>query len=354
MKPSFVAAAALRSDATLDIVVANAVSVLLGNRNGTFQAKVDYATGMTPASVVVADVNGDSKPDLVVSNTGANTVSVLLGDGDGTFHSKVDYPTGMEPRSVAVADVSGDGTMDLVVATSSDNTVSALLGNGDGIFRPKVDYPTGTQPSSVAVADINGDGHPDLVVTNASPGTVSVLLGIGNGTFQVHAEARIARKLGSQTIASCANGAKSPCAARCRTYGVAAAVPALYSVNRICSANTSRGRSPRPAGGPRGSARWLARARGRARRAPRVLGGQIGERRRARGLAGAGRAHQVERVLAVAGVEQRQVRVDRRDADQRGGADVLAVPAQVDLGRARAVRAAVEVDPVVAWEVRDQ
>jgi hypothetical protein len=54
------------------------VSVLVGNGNGTFQPKVDHATGTLPRSVTVADVSGDGKPDLVTANYGANTVSVLI------------------------------------------------------------------------------------------------------------------------------------------------------------------------------------------------------------------------------------------------------------------------------------
>ncbi|HEX8115133.1 MAG TPA: VCBS repeat-containing protein [Kofleriaceae bacterium] len=186
-----VAVADVNGDAKPDIEVADidgrTVSVLLGNGDGTFQAKVDYATGGRPSSVAVADVNGDGKPDLVTANIGSDsnsaTVSVLLGNGDGTFQAKVDYPTGSDPMSVAVADVSGDGIPDVVTANSSANTASVLLGHGNGTFQAKVDYSTGLFPVSVVVADVNGDGRPDLLVANENSQTVSVLLGTGSGRF---------------------------------------------------------------------------------------------------------------------------------------------------------------------------
>src|SRR5439155_23776146 len=64
----------------------------------------DYATGMTPNSVAVGDFNGDSKLDLAVANVGSSTVSVLLGNGDGTFQARMDYATGYVPLAVTVGD----------------------------------------------------------------------------------------------------------------------------------------------------------------------------------------------------------------------------------------------------------
>ena len=48
----------------------NKASVLLGNGNGTFQAKQDFGTGNAPTSVAVADFNGDGKSDLVTADCG--------------------------------------------------------------------------------------------------------------------------------------------------------------------------------------------------------------------------------------------------------------------------------------------
>ena len=74
--------------------------------------------------VAVADVDGDGKPDLVLANPCASrdnctngTVSVLLGNGDGTLQTAVTYGSGgIYAQSVVVADVNGDGKPDLVVA----------------------------------------------------------------------------------------------------------------------------------------------------------------------------------------------------------------------------------------------
>src|SRR5690348_16537464 len=74
-----------------------------------------------PESVAVGDFNGDGKMDLAVTNSfnsSGNTVTVLLGNGNGTFQARVDYATGAFPQAVAVGDFNGDQKQDLAVANN--------------------------------------------------------------------------------------------------------------------------------------------------------------------------------------------------------------------------------------------
>jgi hypothetical protein len=209
--PVFVAVADVNDDGKPDLVVVNRnsndIGVLLGNGDGTFQPAVTYGSGSgSPLLVAVADVNGDGKPDLLVAHFCGGTncdglVGVLLGNGDGTFQLAVTYSSGGEYASaVAVADVNGDGKPDVLVTTNvytcctPGGAVGVLLGNGDGTFQPAVTYHSGQifippASSRLAVADVNGDGKPDLIVEdteccNSANGAVSVLLGNGDGTFK--------------------------------------------------------------------------------------------------------------------------------------------------------------------------
>jgi hypothetical protein len=187
--------------ADIAVTVGLHVSILLGNGDGTFQPFVAYDPGSCVGDpcangVALADVNGDGKLDLVVSNS-SNTIGVLLGKGDGTFKKAKTYASGgSNPGPVAVEDMNGDGKLDIAVANVGDapGTVSVLLGNGNGTFRTAVTYPSGGWPvTALAVADLNGDGKPDLVVSICSQGNtcavaeaglVGVLLNTGDGTFQ--------------------------------------------------------------------------------------------------------------------------------------------------------------------------
>lgn len=185
--PSSVAVGDLNGDGWPDVAATNygasgdgsTVSILLNIPGSGLGAKTDYPTGVGPYSVAIADLNGDNKPDLVVTNAGAgggNTVSTLMGNGLGGFAGRRDFTTGLAPTSVAVGDVNGDARLDLVVANSSDNTVSVLLGDGTGSFAPALAFPTGASPWSVAVGDLNGDGESDLATADVGANSVSVLL----------------------------------------------------------------------------------------------------------------------------------------------------------------------------------
>jgi len=140
--PSSVAIGDLSRDGEPDLAVANydhygsgnTVSVLLGSGDGTFGAKCDYGTGLGPCSVAIGALDGDEDMDLAVANQGignnGNTVSVLLGNGDGTFEAKADYGAGRSPIAVAIGDMNRDARQDLAVANYYDDTVSALINIG--------------------------------------------------------------------------------------------------------------------------------------------------------------------------------------------------------------------------------
>ena len=92
--------------------------------------------GSDPCYSDDGDFNGDGHLDVVVANEESNALSVLLGNGDGTFQPETRYPVGDDPRSVEVGDLNGDGMLDLAAANFLGFTVSALLGTGDGTSCP--------------------------------------------------------------------------------------------------------------------------------------------------------------------------------------------------------------------------
>lgn len=193
--PTSTTATDVNGDGKPDLVVANylgnSVSVLLnttaqGAVTASFSAQQTFATGSNPTRVVAADVNGDGKADLIVSNLSSNSVSVLLnatapGAAAPLFLAQQTFPTGAAPYAVDAADANGDGEPDLVVANYNGNTVSVLFnltapGATSVSFTAQRSFATGTQPYCVSATDVNGDGKPDVVASNVGSNSVSVLL----------------------------------------------------------------------------------------------------------------------------------------------------------------------------------
>jgi hypothetical protein len=181
-------------------VGAGALTILLGNGDGTFTAAATSpATGTWPSFVAAADFNGDGIEDLAVANLntnntgyGAGTLTILLGNGDGTFMVAPSPSTGYGPSWLAIGDFNNDGKVDIAVANISGSggfdantgsTVTVLLGNGDGTFTAAASPATGYNPASLVAGDFNGDGNLDIAVANEDGNTITVLLGNGNGSF---------------------------------------------------------------------------------------------------------------------------------------------------------------------------
>jgi len=184
-------------------VWAQAVAPNLNPSSNLFLDAPAYGSGGPHAyGIVLADLNGDGKQDVIVANacTGCTSASVgvLLGNGDSTFQPAAAYASGgAGVLLVAVGDVNGDGKRDVVVenqcvsqSNCTKGSIGVLLGNGDGTLQSAFTY---TLPSEggyiLSLADLNGDNKVDLVVTacaanNCNPGTVGVMRGNGDGTFQ--------------------------------------------------------------------------------------------------------------------------------------------------------------------------
>ena len=136
---------------------ASAQGYLLTSKFIPNQSPSQPLTAVTGINLATGDFNHDGNLDLVTADYGDTAVSVLLGNGDGTFQtaetpSVQNGTTGTGPESVAVGDFNGDGNLDIATSNSGDNTVSVLLGNGDGSFQTAVVYPVGTYPLGIMLA----------------------------------------------------------------------------------------------------------------------------------------------------------------------------------------------------------
>lgn len=169
------AIADVNGDGILDVIAATpcdpkgncnghgTLGVMLGNGDGTFKNPVLYdVDGSEEGSVGAADINQDGKIDLI-TNGGV----LLLGNGDGTFQPALTFSPGVKAGFMAIADVNGDSRPDVVL---NANGVMATLINNTGPH---------TSTTTALISQEN-PASPRQKVTYVA--TVSSQSGIANGT----------------------------------------------------------------------------------------------------------------------------------------------------------------------------
>ncbi len=196
-RPRAIAVADLDGDGSKDLVVAcnasDSITVLMGAGGvygGTPRFLPIGIAGAGAWDVVVADFNGDGRPDIAVSLQTAGKIAVFLGTGGGAFAAPTyvyDSSGPVAPGVLAAADVDRDGILDLVVAEATSFAVipgHGTGGVGDGTFGPiRHVQADGRDVSGMVVADFDGDGIPDVVTAYAAYQSILFQRGLGNGTF---------------------------------------------------------------------------------------------------------------------------------------------------------------------------
>jgi hypothetical protein len=195
--PQTVLIADVNGDSHPDILVANigssSLSVFLGDGQGNFTPSrgSPFRAGEAPNDLALGDFNQDGKLDVAIANHGVQKVSVLLGDGRGGFAHAPGSPFAVlsnpHPHGIAAADFNGDGKLDLAVDSWGEDKLLVLFGNGDGSFKtPGAKFSVGHAPyQRLRTADFNEDGHPDLITSNWRGDSISLMLGDGKGGFSL-------------------------------------------------------------------------------------------------------------------------------------------------------------------------
>jgi hypothetical protein len=156
--------------------------------------KLSSSTGcIHPRKAIVADFNGDGRPDVFVACHGYDASpfpgernKVLLSNGNGTYTTH-DAATDIGFwHSVTALDVDGDGDIDVVVANNFDAArMVTFLNNGNGNFTREAGnrFPPLTGPYfSVEAVKVDGDSIPDIIIgghewnDGGSPGAATLVL----------------------------------------------------------------------------------------------------------------------------------------------------------------------------------
>ena len=183
LSPTAVFAADLDGDGKDDLAVTNnngfssTVSVLISSGGGAFKPRVAYAVDGDPTAVYAAPLRAGGKPDLAVSTFFGVGMDVLLNNGDGTFGASKPFATGSNPVAITIKDVTRDGIPDVVTTNNFGDSLTVWAGIGDGTFaHTSQTFTVGDRPSQTASADFNSDGFLDLVTTNGNANDITFLL----------------------------------------------------------------------------------------------------------------------------------------------------------------------------------
>ena len=189
--PIGVAAGDIDGDGKPEIVVSNYytqnISIFLNTStpgNISMAPAINFPSGNYVLGASIADLNGDGKPEVILACQGNNFLSVYTNSstiGHISFSNETSFnaPSGGSPFKVVEADLDGDGKPDMAAANSNNGTVSVYLNTtpagGNVSFAPHVDFTTGNFPEGLAIGDLDGDGKPDLAVANNTDNTLSLL-----------------------------------------------------------------------------------------------------------------------------------------------------------------------------------
>ena len=150
---------------------------MLNSGGGALAAATRIPFGIMGNAPTLADVNGDSKLDLLASAQGEGFTwfwSVFLNDGTGAFKETERISTGFGPGQITAADFSGDGRVDVsLLHCCGDVRPGLYVGNGDGSFQNETFHDTGDDPAAQLATDLDGDGKVDLAVLG--PNSLTIL-----------------------------------------------------------------------------------------------------------------------------------------------------------------------------------
>lgn len=164
------AVADIDNDGQAEVIGAAYSLFVLNGKTGQLKWSMALQGGRIWPGVVVADLTGDGKLEIITAESGGylNVVQDVNHAGKLLWTAR---PTTSELRGLSVADLDGDGKLEVVVTAAIGSQTNTWVYNANGSLRagwPQLQdnsgYAWGVYNDNAALGDIDGDGTKELVV----------------------------------------------------------------------------------------------------------------------------------------------------------------------------------------------
>ena len=198
-------------------VIVSPAAISMGSLPGTPQI-----AGMVAGTPVTVDLDGDGNVDVIVaydnvsadhahpSASAANAIYIWYGKSDGTYEAPVVMTPLRNFYQIAAMDLNGDGRPELVM--SDGYVISVRTNLGGRVFGQEMHFLAGMGINSISAGDVNKDGLADLVIANggtvlagAAPGKATTTADVITGGITVLLGQKTATKVATTTVLTIAS-----------------------------------------------------------------------------------------------------------------------------------------------------
>jgi hypothetical protein len=142
-----------------------------------------FSTGTHPVHIQLDDLDGDDKPDIAVSNATSKTLSIFRNtssSGTIALDAKVDYTANGTPTNLSIADMDGDTKPEIVLGDAANSSFTVFKNNSTSgaISFTGITIAADMRATYIAINDFDGDGKNDVAITDINSNAIEVFRNI--------------------------------------------------------------------------------------------------------------------------------------------------------------------------------
>lgn len=167
-------------------------------------ARRTSVAAVNPVGVVVTDLDGDGLPEVVFANSGPDSPGLYIywNSAAGISEQKRQTLAVGDPSALIVADLNGDKLPEIVVTRKNENNALVFWNDKGTITEGRAASFPATGAVCGGAGDLNGDGFPDLVL--AGGGQASIYWGAAGWEHYDSRQGRRRTEIETTNVTACA------------------------------------------------------------------------------------------------------------------------------------------------------